>query len=464
MKLHRFLISVLSFALLTVFVAGELMAESPVTFSGYLRIRGFATGGYFAPLGTDTTAKAGDRFAISRFRVNLVFKPNDNVEIRWRFQAPSGSRWGTSEHPATTSYMFGILKTDFGNFSIGRISTDIDSAGLQTLGYTPGWGVGTQGYIFDHDTERDGFIYRNNWDNGMGLKIFYAKMNSANPSATDPMRKDFDYDRYSVEPYYKWENGGVSLALQYDRNNYHTSISTSSTQTNPARNNYFSVNPAFMQKWAFSENVALTMHAEAKYSNGKYKPSALPNAPTFKQDGFGAYLDFDLNYGSGNTTLGGWYFDGNGEKQTTAGSTNFVSDPDRHNLVQPGQAFYPFVVFYRGFTAPATRLATWGGAEQPNHWAYALMGNHKINDYVTLNYGIADFRRSRGAQLVNGTKVSKHLGTEFDLGIVVKFLDTVQFSSKVGVFANGPYYKERYLDNNYDGTTWAWGNELIFNF
>jgi hypothetical protein len=441
------------------------MAESPVTFSGYLRIRTYATGGYFGRPGTDTTIKGGDRFAVTRFRVSIVFKPNDNVEVRWRFHAPHGQRWGTSpDQQFRSMYMYGIIKTDFGNFSIGRISTDIDSAGLQTLGYLPTWGMGSQGYIFDHDTERDGFIYRNDWDNGFGLKIFYSKFNSFNPVATAFNPKDADYDRYSVEPYYKWDTGGVSFAVQYDRNMSNTALNTSTTITNPAKNYFFSINPAFIQKWSIGQDLSLTLNAEAKYSTGKYKTDIAPGAPSIKQDGFGAYVDLTLGYKSGTSTLAGWYFDGNGEKQRTAGTTDFTTDPHRHTLVQPGQAFYPFVVFYQNHTPPAYRLNQWGALEQPNHWALAIMGNHKLTENITLNYGIADFRRSRGAQLTNGTKISKHLGTEFDVGIVIKFLKTVQFSSKIGIFDNGPYYKERFLDDNYSGTTWAWGNELLFNF
>ncbi|MDR2339471.1 MAG: hypothetical protein LBF40_04985 [Deltaproteobacteria bacterium] len=442
------------------------MAESPVTFSGYLRLRTYATGGYFSRPGTDVHHKGGERFAVTRFRVSLVFKPNDNVEVRWRFHAPHGTRWGaTNELPFRTMYAFGILKTSFGNFSVGRISTDIDSAGLQTLGYIPTWGMGSQGYIFDHDTERDGIMYRYDWDNGFGIKVFYSKMNSFDANANianNIYPKDADYDRYSVEPYYKWENGGASLALQYDRNVYSTNTDLN---THPAKNHYFSINPAFMHKWNLGGDTSLAIHAEAKYSTGKYKLTGDPNAETHKQDGFGAYMDLALGYGSGTATLAGWYFDGDGERQRAANSTDFASTR-HHNLVQPGQGFYPFVVFYRNHTPPSWTMTAsqFGGLEQPNHWAFALMGNHSITKNITLNYGIADFRKSRGAQLVDGTQISKHLGTEFDLGIVIKFFETVQFSSKLGIFAAGPYYKERYLNDSYDGTIWAWGNELIFNF
>jgi hypothetical protein len=204
------------------------------------------------------------------------------------------------------------------------------------------------------------------------------------------------------------------------------------------------------------------MHAEVKYSKGKYKADDDPETQTYNQDGFGAYLDFVLGYPTGNATLGAWYFDGNGETQLEDG--RFVTDDHRHSLVTPGEAFYPFVVFYRGHNVPTGTFGSWGGQETANHWAFALMGNHKLTPNITLNWGVADFRRARSTKLNDGTNVSKHLGTEVDLGLVFKFLEKVQFSSKIGVFNNGSYWKERYGDDNFSGTTWAWGNELIFNF
>ncbi|MDR2199878.1 MAG: hypothetical protein LBR53_10575 [Deltaproteobacteria bacterium] len=459
--------------LLTFIVSFELKAESPVTFSGYLRIRSYTTGGYFPPLAeagqTQSEVKAGDHLFLTRLRISIVFKPNDNVEVRWRFHAPHGYRWGANsanDLVARTIYAFGILKTSFGNFSVGRISSDVNSAGLQTLGYSPTWGMGSQGYIFDSDSEHDAMLYRNDWDNGMGLKIFYAKLNSFTPS-TSASPRDADRDLFSVEPYYKWETGGVSLALQYERNNY---LNNQNLTLHPRKNYFFTVNPAFVQNWSVGEDTSLALHAEAKYSGGKYQDSDPQDrnkpGPSHHQDGFGAYLDLALDYSSGTSTLAGWYFDGNSERQTAPNSTDFRTGSERHSLVGPGEGFYPFVVFYLNHTAPAARLDNklFGGKESPNHWALALMGNHKITDNVTLNYGVADFRRTRGYRLSDGRSVSKHLGTEFDLGIVVKFLENVQFSSKVGVFSSGNYYKERYLNDVFDGTVWAWGNELIFNF
>jgi hypothetical protein len=354
-------------------------------------------------------------------------------------------------------YAFGILKTEFGKFSFGRISTDIDSAGLQTLGYVPTWGMGTQGYIFDHDTEREGMIYRNDWDNGFGLKVFYSKLSHFQP--TDEVApRDADHDKYSIEPYYKWENGGASLALQYERNMYASTLAAQKEL-----NYFFTLNPAFMHKFDVGAETSLTFHAEAKYSNGKYKNQG-PNNQTHRQDGFGAYLDMTLGYPSGTASLAGWWFDGDGEKQAAEGSTTFNTSPNRHNLVHAGQAFYPFVVFYEGHTSPTRKLGDFGGKQKPGHWAAAVLGNHKFTDSLTLNYGIGYFMRTRGASLADGRKISKQIGTEFDLGIVYKFLEKVQFSSNVGILATGPYYRERYLNDHHRGAVWAWGNELLFNF
>ncbi|MDR0615040.1 MAG: hypothetical protein LBF82_03685, partial [Lactobacillales bacterium] len=76
-------------------------------------------------------------------------------------------------------YYYGFLRTEYGNISVGRISLDFDSAGLQTLGYSPTWGFNAQAFPFDRDTEADGFLYRKDWENGFGLRAYYAKFRTA---------------------------------------------------------------------------------------------------------------------------------------------------------------------------------------------------------------------------------------------------------------------------------------------
>jgi hypothetical protein len=461
MKLHKFFAWLIPALLLTFAAAAELRAESPLTFSGYLRIRNYVAGGFFGDSTRGGREKLSEHYAVNRLRVSIVFKPNDNVEVRWRFHAPHGTRWGVASDQQTfrTMYAFGVLKTGFGNFSIGRISTDIDSAGLQTLGYVPTWGMGSQGYIFDHDTERDGMMYRKDWDNGFGLKVFYAKMNHFPQSNPNLLVRDADYDRYSVEPYYKWENGGVSLALQYDRNNYPGNTTTPAAN-HPAKNYYWSLNPAFLHSFSLGQDLNLIIHAEAKYSSGKYQ--LRENTPKEKQTGFGAYLDFTLAYPQGTAALAGWWFDG--DKETQAANGTWSTPARRHTLVHPGQGFYPFVLFYRNHAIPQGTLGTFTGLEQPNHWAVALMGNHKFTDNISMNYGVATFNRTKGSERFDGESVSKHLGTEFDVGLVFKIFDSVQFSTKLGVMPVGSYYKQHDNRDDYDGTPWVWGNELIFNF
>jgi hypothetical protein len=426
-------------------ISVQASAETAVTFSGYLRIRAFGLGGFFP--NALTSDKRSDRYAVSRFRLNVVFKPNENIEVRWRVHAPHAARWGDSSGYTSASnnfrtiYVFGIIKTDYGRVSIGRISSDIDSAGLQTLGYSPTWGFSSQGYIFDSDSEQDGIMYRHDWDNGFGLKAFYIKK----ATETDVI-KDGDYDRISIEPYYKWELGGVSFAVQYDRD----------MRSNVAQNYFYTFNPAFVFKPAFWDDLGIIFHFEGKYSKGK-RVNAI-GGDEITQQGLGIYADLNVFYPSGDVTLAGWWFDGDDE--------GVNADPNRRrNLVTSGEAFYPFIIFnYDTSTFAAGGIQTLGGKEAANYWALALLGNHTINEYLTLNYAIGNFNRVGEVRRANNVSVSNDLGTEVDLGLVVKIMDNLQYSTKAAFFIPGDFYKEYYGRPDFDSTAWGWAHELIFSF
>jgi hypothetical protein len=480
----RVVLAMLATVVLIASVTPDASAESPVTFSGYLRLRTLALGGFFSD--EADLDKVSDRYAISRLRVNVEFKPNDNVSVRWRFHGPHGARFGTTNTGASgdfslySQYFYGVVKTGWGTFSAGRVSYDIDSAGLRTLGYAPLWGFGTSGNIFDRDSENDGIMYFNEWDNGFGLKAFYVKRAHTPPRFVDANQnvhenyKDADYDRYSIEPYYRWETGGVSLALQYDRNKYNLTYGTNVAalpggfDETVDKNYVITINPAFYQSWAVGNDSTLSVHAEAKYAFGKRREKRVGHPADddreITQDGFGAYLDLSYAYPQGDTTLAGWYFRGNdGGEQGSAYSR--PDDWKDHSLVNPGEGFYPFILFYYGnlFLTPGTARDLEGN-QAPGHWALALLGNHSFNEYITLNYGIASFRKTTDWYLADGRKASRSLGTEIDLGLTVKILDNLQWQTKVALFDAGHYYADRYNRPEFNRTVWAWGNEFLFTF
>jgi hypothetical protein len=423
----------------------DAKADSPVTFSGYLRLRAFGFGGFFPPSSTaENTDSRSERFAVSRLRLNVVFKPNENVEIRWRFHAPHGSRWGGGNYTdIRTVYAFGRAKTRIGNFSIGRISSDVDSSGLQTLGYAPTWGFSSQGFIFDSDSEWDGAMYRNDWANGFGIKAIYLKRVSTVPTAAAPY-KDADYDRFSFEPYYKWAGGGFSFAIQYDN--------IKNTPTAVDQNHFFSINPAFMHKFALGENSSMTLHLEGKYSSGKRQEI---NQEAVDTEGAGLYGDLNFNYGSGETTLAGWWFNGND-------SGNVQGTVKNKGLVNSGQAFYPFLIFNQNLVTNLYQSLE--GVESSGHWGIALLGNHKFSKDITMNYGLGKFGKVGDFILASGEAASKDMGTELDVGITAQLMQNISYSTKLGFFFPGDYYNEKFGREDYDDTVWGWAHELIFSF
>jgi hypothetical protein len=472
-------------------------AESPITFSGYLRLRTFAMGGFFS--NSPNLDKVSDRWAVSRLRVNVSFKPTDNLEVRWRFHGPHGARWGTTSTGAGgdfslySLYFFGIINTGWGKISVGRVSSDIDSAGLKTLGYTPSWGFSSQGWIFDRDSENDGIMYFNEWENGFGLKAFYVKrahrsgnQTYANVAPPNDHRfyKDEDYDRISIEPFYKWESGAASLAIQYDRNKYDESYgrniaapaNVSRADADVDKNYVVTINPALIQSWAFANDMKFTIHAEAKFAFGRRLegptlpvPQTGDNRRTIKQDGFGAYLDLTLEYPQGDASLAGWMFRGNDEgfRHDTDESMGYKD----HSLVNAGEGFYPFLLFNYGNSTMASSAGIYNleGYQAPGHWAVAILGNHKINDYVTINYAIGTFRKTNDYYLydpaVRGKeKTSRSLGSEIDLGFTVKIMDNLLWQTKFALFDAGKYYADRYNRPEFDRNIWGWANEFLFSF
>ncbi|MDR2611795.1 MAG: hypothetical protein LBG06_02795 [Deltaproteobacteria bacterium] len=464
--------------------ADRASAESPITFSGYLRLRTIAFGGAM-PSNGNLRDPISERYGHTRFRVNVVFKPSDIIEVRWRFHGPHGTRWGNTDSSANnlrSIYFFGVAKTSFGTFRAGRISSDFDSAGLQTLGYLPYWGFSSQALPFDRDSENDGIEYRNDWDNGFGLKMFYMKRASsmlgdgaAVPAALagqyerSAAVKDGDYDRFSVEPYYKWGTGGVSLALQYDTNKFDYDNTNGGDvggrEDFLVRKNYFmSINPALVQQWDIGNGKTFAIHAEAKYSFGK-RQMATPEGgvapPSQKQDGFGAYLDFTLGYPQGSASLVSWYFRGTDEYGP--GANDPRTNPAYHSLVHGGEGFYPFMLF-NYVQSYLTGIAQTGGWQTAGNWGVGVLGNHKLNDFVTLNYGIGTFGRTADYFITDTRKASRGMGTEVDLGFVIKILDGLQWQTKFAYYNVGNYYGDRNGRPEWNHDMWGWANEFLFQF
>ncbi|MDR2612464.1 MAG: porin [Deltaproteobacteria bacterium] len=458
--------------------AGRAYAESPVTFSGYLRLRTFALGGFFPA--DDHQGKRGDRYAVSRLRINVVFKPTDDVEVRWRFHGPHAARWGSTntgaggDYSLYSLYFYGVIRKPWGTLSVGRLAFDMDSAGFRTLGYLPTWGFNSQANVFERETETDGVLYQKDWDNGFGLRTFYAKRAHTRPDAfADRYVTDGDYDRYSIEPYYKWDGGGVSLAVQYDRNHYDFASNDRSTVTSAAnprdvdKNHFWTLNPAFVQKWDVGEGKTLAVHAEAKYSFGKRRRSPDPavpgdDPPTVKQDGFGAYLDLALGYPQGDVTLAGWYFRGSDAYADPADDPRV--NPADHSLVHGGEAFYPFILFNYGNNFLGGRAVSLEGYQTAGNWGVGLLGNHRLNEFVTLNWGVGTFGKTADYYLSPNRKASRALGTEIDLGLTVRILDGLQWQTKGAIFVPGGYYKDRYDRPDFKHNVWGWANEFLFEF
>ncbi|MDR1080737.1 MAG: hypothetical protein LBQ79_07200 [Deltaproteobacteria bacterium] len=464
MRILRNILAIPMAAALMLLAAGTSDASSPVTFDGHLRLRSWFFDNYFndSPDSRGHHASRSDRWAESRLRINVSFMPNDMIEVRWRAQGPGAARWGSrnpSDRALHSEHFFGIVRTPVGDFSAGRVSSDMDSAGLQTLGYLPGYGMGTQFYIFDSDDDTDGAMYR--WHSDIfGVKAYYAKRAST-PQTALRRDTDADWDRFSVEPYWTWDTGGASLAIQYD--------SDKTTDPNGRDSlKYFSVNPAFAQSFMVGERSKLTFHAEAKLSWGRrsFAPGSAASGDRLvkkKVTGAGAYADLDLDYSSGDVALAGWWFDGADEREN---ANPLHRNPK--NLVDPGTAFYPFLIFYSAYGSQPAGSMGLDGRDLPGHWAVALMGKQNLNDWVTLTYGIGHFRRSAGYTLTDGSRTSRTMGTEYNVGLSVKLLDNLTWGTNLAVFDTGGYYRDRYgrgmNGTGLDRTIWGWGNEIMFSF
>jgi hypothetical protein len=366
----------------------------------------------------------------------------------------------TNAYHVNTRAIYATISQPWGKLSIGRLEEQFPTSqnGLKTLGYTYGT---TYIYTnpFDFKEVADGISYTYQADNGFGVNVYYAKHTTNDGTNTATLDKDIDYDRYGVEPFYKWDGGGATLNVEYARN-----MLSVSTEKNYA----VYVNPAIMQTWG-----NFTIRFEGKIGWGETKTRVGDVRSEVDSEGLGLYVQATYKYGDGDVNLMGWFADGSSidDRNEKNGKTK------RHDLVGMGD-FAPFLVAYYentlsgrvgrlgggspyGAAADRGRL---GAANRANHWGVGLLGNHNFTPAVRFNWGIGMFR------LVEQTYLnqSKDLGVEVDLGVRIQVIKGVTFETQLGYLFNGQAWR------NGDGTeaspyrdskdTYAWLNALHFSF
>jgi hypothetical protein len=463
-------------AVLCIALSIPAQAETKVNFSGWYRVLHHNLVNFNRAADGDLVQS--DSFFEHRLNLNIDFKPTEDLLIHWTLRAPNVARWGSSVQGSSNAYtvntraIYATITQDWGKLSIGRLEEMFPTAqnGLKSLGYTYGT---TYIYTnpFDYKQVVDGIVYQNTWDNGFGLNVYYAKANTFDPGNTldnnGVTDKDVDFDRYGIEPTYKWDGGGVALNLEYQRDMMNTAT---------VKNHAFFVNPAIMHSWG-----DFSIRFEGKIGWGETETLNANNVRTkTKAEGLGLYLQASYNYGDGDINLLGWFADGTSQ-----------NDDKSHNLVGMGD-FAPFLVAYynvtlsgrigthgggtygqsmygtnatRGSLGSSAGGGTRGGTTGPNnHWGIGLLGNHNFAKNIRFNWGIGAFR------LVEETYrgQSKDLGVEIDVGIRVGLLQGVTFESQFGYMFNGEAWENGIQGNaaSYRDAkdTYAWLNALQFSF
>jgi len=486
--------------LLVCVLPGKAFAASSVDFSGYytaIYISEHNIGNF-----SDSQGFADNYFA-QRLEINMVFRPTSRLSFNWRLRAPHLGRWGTTDsYVAQTIHGYGQIQNDWGTISIGRLTDRADDYGLANLGYFPvsaDWGW-AQVAPFDGWSFITALEYSHDWDNGLGLLAQYAKLEGTS-AGFDHGSSDIDHDRYVFEPRYKWDSGGLSLGLIYERNanpdgrdawgNKMAGFLDKTTS--------FFLNPALIQNFG-----RFGLHAEAKLGWGKNEIKDQVNIDT---EGYGFYLDMDYNYGPGNVTLAGWWVSGTDMEE--------VSKPHgkSKSLVDMGGGFYPLVIAYNYNAAGWNRLASAGvntnaialaneafghyvlpnratvisggdsvdipgvinpglpnqtvnmvsnerwessNGDTSNHWALSFSGSQALSDDITFRYVASYLRlnksnyRTLDSYLITAPNTfdtygyktqSKELGVEIDLGLSVQLLDNLLLTSTFGYMFTGDAYQ-----------------------
>jgi len=392
----------LAMALGAVMVAGSAApatAASHIDFSGYYRVM------YMNETNTSYSRdnrSFTDSYFQDRLQLDLTFSPTDEISVYWRLRGPgSYQRWGNygkNDKGLYTQFIYGEIKQDWGTFLVGRMSDDLDCAGLCTFGYMPeNIPIYTNVGAFDRGDIMDGVRYSYDWDNGFSILAQYVKLSNNEarggqiPDGTG--YTDQDYDRFQLQGAYAWDGGGASLHVYYDRDatgngkgggiawgphhDYAGWFPSGSNLPGLNKIESWGLNPAIMHSWGdFSvhfEGMATWGTAKYRYLNTNTNRWA-----TADQDGegYGAYLDFDYNYGPGNVTLAGWWVSGTGLEENPFDRN--AKNKSLANLV--GGNFYPLLVAYNGANSNPGGNRYYGNAG--NNVSAIGFANNAYENYV----------------------------------------------------------------------------------
>jgi hypothetical protein len=441
-----------------------------------------------------------DSFFESRLHFGVDFKPNDDVLVHWSFRAPDYVRWGVATQGNSnaaevyTRAIYATITQDWGALSIGRLEEEFPTShqGLATLGYSYG-GDYIYTLPFDNSSVVDGISYTKKFDNGFGINVYYAKDETQDPNADTPNRyKDVDKDRFGVEPFYQWTDGGVAINFEYVRDmtdEYDYDNNPPTLEDERVKDYAFFINPAVTQTWG-----AFSVRFEGKIGWGEATWRDVNDNVKYKekQEGLGFYLEGNYNYGAGDINLMAWYADGSNvdERYDETGKKT------THDLVNMGD-FAPFLVAYYGNTLPNrvssyNDFSAWGAGsamvylqddrgilgDGSNHWGIGILGNHSFTDKIKVNYGLGFFRlvepywTKKWVRKEFGVEVptqDKNLGVEIDLGVHIDLIDNVSFESQFGYMFNGKAYKNLEIKNDRlvfedPKDTFAWVSALTVSF
>jgi hypothetical protein len=487
------------------------IAATNVNFSGAVDIWHENLYNFNRSSSRDARWRDSDSFFTYRLTLNVEFQPSEDVSIFWRIRSLPFVRWGTVNAGSGgspnggadlyTSYLYAEIRQPWGTVQIGRVKGGLGSnaGGLQSLGYTPGWGDAGNLYVnpFDLNGPTDSIIYSYDFGNGFSIGAFYAKddYNTLLPGwfAQGNVFPDQDKDRFGIEAKYVWDTGGFTLGVSYTRDltglshplvgnipggyllmDGFTDAFGPEHPYLPSNNWLIHINPALVQSWGpfsihFEADFAFgrTTYADACRSwidNGLNVGPCIPgNKVSSVELGLGLYLDANYNYGAGDVTLMAWYIDGT--------PWDYDGDVSRHNVTMGD--FAPFLVAFNGTWSGngyySNTIATdypWSG-----QFGVGLLGKHAINDDISLNWGLGSFWLAKQAW----PGQSKYLGFELDLGASFKLLENVSFETQFGYMWNGPAFRYTAIRNDIGNITgytlrprpegtFAWANFITVSF
>lgn len=403
-------------ALMVAGSAAPASAASHIDFSGYYRIM------YMSETNTGHGRESQsftDSYFQDRLNFDITFSPTDEISVYWRLRGPgSYQRWGRynkNDKGLYTQYIYGEIKQDWGTILIGRMSDDLDCAGLCTFGYMPeNIPVYTNVGPFDRGDIMDGIRYSYDWDNGFSILAQYVKLGNNDQDGgtidgskgywdaagnwvdTNPNgASDQDYNRIQVQVAYAWDGGGASLHGFYDRDaqgngpatlgygaqyNWVTVPGGHALRLNKVEQ--WGLNPAIMHTWGdFSvhfEGMATWGQAEYTYRNAAGKKGTAD----VDGQGYGAYLDFDYNYGPGNVTLASWWVSGSDVDEMYNRDGSFKANPESDSIADiVGGNFYPLLVAYNGYNSnPGNSNRYYGNAGR--HVSAIGFANNAYENYV----------------------------------------------------------------------------------